>query len=254
MALPPLNLGLSFTSFGRLRPLHTNAAIFAFAANAVFAAIYYSTQRLCKARMFSDLLSWIHFWGWQAIIVAAAITIPLGMTTGKEYAELEWPIDLAIAVVWVVFAINFFGTLFRRRERHMYVALWFYIATIITIAILHIFNSLELPAGPMKSYSVYAGVQDAFMQWWYGHNAVGLHAHHALPRLDVLLPAQGSEPTGLFLPLEYRPLLGTGVHLHLGRPAPSALHGTCPNGRRRWAWSFPSCSGCHPGAACSTVF
>jgi cytochrome c oxidase cbb3-type subunit I/II len=173
LALPALNLGFSFSSFGRLRPLHTNAAIFAFAANGVFAAVYYSTQRLCKARMFSDMLSRIHFWGWQAIIVSAAITIPLGMTTGKEYAELEWPIDLAIAVIWVVFAINFFGTLARRRERHMYVALWFYIATVVTIPILHIFNSLELPAGPMKSYSVYAGVQDAFMQWWYGHNAVG---------------------------------------------------------------------------------
>jgi cytochrome c oxidase cbb3-type subunit I/II len=173
LALPLLNLGLPFTSFGRLRPLHTNAAIFAFAANAVFAAIYHSTQRLCKARMFSDKLSWIHFWGWQGIIVSAAISIPLGFSTAKEYAELEWPIDLAIAAVWVVFAINFFGTLFRRRERHMYVALWFYIATVVTIPILHIFNSLELPAGPMKSYSLYGGVQDAFMQWWYGHNAVG---------------------------------------------------------------------------------
>ncbi len=173
LAWPKLNFGLSITAFGRLRPLHTNAAIFAFAANAVFAAIYHSTQRLCKARMFSDFLSWFHFWGWQTIIVAAAVTLPLGYTTGKEYAELEWPIDLAIAVVWVAFAINFFGTLWRRRERHMYVALWFYLATVITIAILHIFNSLELPAEVMKSYPVYAGVQDAFMQWWYGHNAVG---------------------------------------------------------------------------------
>ena len=173
LALPTLNLGLPFTSFGRLRPLHTNAVIFAFAANAVFTAIYYSTQRLCKARMFSDLLSKIHFWGWQAIIVAAAITLPLGFTQGKEYAELEWPIDIAIAVVWVVFAINFFGTIARRRERHLYVALWFYIATIVTIAVLHIFNSLVVPGGVLKSYAVYAGVQDAFMQWWYGHNAVG---------------------------------------------------------------------------------
>jgi cytochrome c oxidase cbb3-type subunit I/II len=173
LAWPALNLGLSFTSFGRLRPLHTNAAIFAFAGNAIFAAVYHSTQRLCKARIFSDKLSWFNFWGWQAIILAAAISLPLGKSTGKEYAELEWPIDLAIAVVWVAFAINFFGTILRRRERHMYVALWFYIATIVTIPILHIFNSLELPAGLMKSYPVYAGVQDAFMQWWYGHNAVG---------------------------------------------------------------------------------
>jgi len=173
LAVPQMNLRLSFTSFGRMRPLHTNAAIFAFAGNAVFAAIYHSTQRLCKARIYSDMLSWFHFWGWQLIIVAAAVSIPLGFTTGKEYAELEWPIDLAIAVVWVAFAINFFGTVFRRRERHMYVAIWFYIATIVTIPILHIFNSLEVPAGLMKSYPVYAGVQDAFMQWWYGHNAVG---------------------------------------------------------------------------------
>ncbi|MFG0306755.1 MAG: cytochrome-c oxidase, cbb3-type subunit I [Phycisphaerales bacterium JB040] len=175
-------------SFGRLRPLHTNAAIFAFAGNAVFTAIYYSTQRLCKARMYSDLLSRLHFWGWQLIIVSAAITLPLGVTQGKEYAELEWPIDLAIAVVWVgFFGVNFFGTLARRRERHMFVALWFYIATIVTVAILHVFNNLWIPVGLvhwantgempspsliMKSYPVYAGVQDALMQWWYGHNAV----------------------------------------------------------------------------------
>ncbi len=173
LAAAKLNLGLSFTSFGRLRPLHTNAAIFAFAGNAIFAGVYHSTQRLCKARIFNDTLSWFHFWGWQLIIVAAAVTLPLGITHGKEYAELEWPIDLAIAVVWVAFAANFFGTLWRRRERHMYVALWFYIATIVTIPVLHIANSLELPAGWLKSYPVYAGVQDAFMQWWYGHNAVG---------------------------------------------------------------------------------
>ncbi len=173
LAHPQLNLGLPYITFGRLRPLHTNAAIFAFAGNAIFAGIYHSTQRLCKARMFSKVLSWIHFFGWQGIIVAAAVTLPLGFTQGKEYAELEWPIDIAIALVWVVFAINFFGTIATRRERHMYVALWFYIATLVTIAMLHIFNSLSLPAGPLKSYTIYAGVQDAFMQWWYGHNAVG---------------------------------------------------------------------------------
>ncbi|HMQ17341.1 MAG TPA: cbb3-type cytochrome c oxidase subunit I, partial [Phycisphaerae bacterium] len=159
-------------TFGRLRPLHTNAAIFAFAGNAIFVAVYYSTQRLCKARMFSTLLSRLHFWGWQGIIVAAAVTLPLGLTQSKEYAELIWPIDVAIALVWVIFAINFFGTLALRRERHMYVAIWFYIATIVTVAILHIFNSLALPASWVKSYPVYAGAQDAFMQWWYGHNAV----------------------------------------------------------------------------------
>jgi len=173
LAFPQLGMGVQYLGFGRLRPLHTNAAIFAFAGNAIFAAIYYSTQRLCKARMFSDTLSLLHFWGWQAIIVAAAITLPLGITQSKEYAELEWPIDIAIAVVWVgFFGVNFFGTLVRRRERHMYVALWFYIATIVTVAMLHVFNSLAIPVTATKSYSVYAGVQDAFMQWWYGHNAV----------------------------------------------------------------------------------
>jgi len=167
-----VNLGLPWTTFGRLRPLHTNAAIFAFVGNGMFAGIYYSLQRLTKARMFNDTLSKIHFWGWQLIIVAAAITLPLGMTAGKEYAELEWPIDIAIAVVWVVFAVNFFGTLVRRREKHIYVAIWFYISTLITVAVLHIVNSISIPVSLMKSYSVYAGVQDALVQWWYGHNAV----------------------------------------------------------------------------------
>lgn len=167
-----LNLGLSWLTFGRLRPLHTNAAIFAFAGNAIFAGIYYSTQRLCKARMFNDILSKIHFWGWQAIILSAAITLPLGFSQAKEYAELEWPIDLAITLIWVVFAVNFFGTLKNRRERHMYVALWFYIATIVTVAVLHIVNSIEIPVTWFNSYPVYAGVQDALVQWWYGHNAV----------------------------------------------------------------------------------
>lgn len=167
------NLGISYLSFGRLRPLHTNAAIFAFAGNAIFASVYYSTQRLLKARMFSDKLSNLHFWGWQLIIVLAAVTLPLGFTQAKEYAELEWPIDLLIAIVWVgFFAVNFFGTIAKRRERHLYVAIWFYIATIVTIAVLHVFNNLIVPVGLFKSYSIYAGVQDALMQWWYGHNAV----------------------------------------------------------------------------------
>jgi len=171
MVMPFLNMG-PFLSFGRLRPLHTNAVIFAFVGNAIFMGVYHSTQRLCKARMFSDLLSRLHFWGWQLIIVLAAVSLPAGKTSSKEYAELEWPIDILITVVWVVFAVNFFGTLWRRRERHMYVALWFYIATIVTVAVLHIFNSLAMPVELMKSYSVYAGVQDALVQWWYGHNAV----------------------------------------------------------------------------------
>ncbi|MEM6568841.1 MAG: cytochrome-c oxidase, cbb3-type subunit I [Planctomycetota bacterium] len=172
LPFPQLSFGQEYLTFGRLRPLHTNAAIFAFAGNAIFCAVYYSTPRLCKTPMWSRGLGRFHFWGWQAIIGSAAVTLPLGITQSREYAELEWPIDVAIAVVWVAFAVNFFMTLKNRRERHMYVALWFYIATIVTVAILHIFNNLVVPAGLFKSYSIYAGVQDAFMQWWYGHNAV----------------------------------------------------------------------------------
>ncbi|MBX7041929.1 MAG: cytochrome-c oxidase, cbb3-type subunit I [Ignavibacteria bacterium] len=170
--LPEFNFGLQYTTFGRTRPLHTNAVIFAFVGNAIFMGIYYSLPRLCKASMFSKLLGSIHFWGWQLIIVLAAITLPSGITTSKEYAELEWPIDILIAVVWVVFAINVFGTIAKRREKHIYVAIWFYIATIVTVAVLHIVNSIELPVSFLKSYPVYAGVQDALVQWWYGHNAV----------------------------------------------------------------------------------
>ncbi len=169
---PVMNFANQYTSFGRIRPLHTNAVIFAFVGNAIFMGVYYSLQRLCKARMFSDLLSKIHFWGWQLIIICAAVTLPLGFTTSKEYAELEWPVDILIALIWVVFAINMFGTIFKRREKHMYVAIWFYIASVVTIAVLHIVNSIELPVSFLKSYPVYAGVQDALVQWWYGHNAV----------------------------------------------------------------------------------
>ncbi|PYF68890.1 cytochrome-c oxidase, cbb3-type subunit I [Pedobacter nutrimenti] len=169
---PALNMGSQYTTFGRIRPLHTNAVIFAFVGNAIFMGVYYSLQRLLKARMFSDVLSRIHFWGWQLIIVSAVITLPLGLSTSHEYAELEWPIDIAITVIWVVFGINMFGTIIRRREKHMYVAIWFYIATFVTIAVLHIVNSFELPVSAFKSYYLYAGVQDALVQWWYGHNAV----------------------------------------------------------------------------------
>ncbi|MEK2646056.1 cytochrome-c oxidase, cbb3-type subunit I [Bdellovibrio sp. BCCA] len=172
LAYWPLNANMEWITFGRLRPLHTNAAIFAFAGNAIFAGIYHSSQRLLKARMFSDLLSKMHFWGWQLIILSAAITLPLGYSQSKEYAELEWPIDIAITVVWVIFALNFFMTIRKRREKHMYVAIWFYIATIITVAVLHIINSIEIPVSLFKSYPVYAGIQDAMVQWWYGHNAV----------------------------------------------------------------------------------
>ena len=169
---PIFNLGNEYTTFGRLRPLHTNAVIFAFVGNGIFMGVYYSLQRLLKARMFSDALSKIHFWGWQLIIVFAAITLPLGLTQGKEYAELIWPIDIAIALIWVVFGINMFGTIIKRRERHLYVAIWFYIATFVTVAVLHIVNSLQIPTSLLHSYPVYAGVQDALVQWWYGHNAV----------------------------------------------------------------------------------
>ena len=169
---PEMNLNLQYTTFGRLRPLHTNAVIFAFVGNAMFMGIYYSLQRLCKARMFSDKLSWINFWGWQAIIVSAAVTLPLGLTSSKEYAELEWPIDIAIALIWVAFTVNLMGTILKRREKHLYVAIWFYIATALTVAMLHIVNSIAMPASFFKSYPVYAGVQDALVQWWYAHNAV----------------------------------------------------------------------------------
>ena len=170
--IPAMNFGLEFTTFGRTRPVHTNAIIFAFVGNAIFTAVYYSLQRLLKTRMYSETLGKIHFWGWQAIIVAAAVTLLSGFTVGKEYAELEWPIDIAITLIWVVFGWNMFGTILQRRSSHIYVSIWFYIATWVTVAVLHIFNSLAVPVSFMKSYTLYAGVQDALVQWWYGHNAV----------------------------------------------------------------------------------
>ncbi|MBK6819260.1 MAG: cytochrome-c oxidase, cbb3-type subunit I [Bacteroidetes bacterium] len=192
---PALNFKLPYTTFGRIRPLHTNAVIFAFVGNGIFMGVYYSLQRLLKARMFSDLLSKIHFWGWQMIIVAAAVTLCLGFTTGKEYAELEWPIDIMIALIWVVFGINMFGTIIKRREKHLYVGIWFYIATFVTVAMLHIVNSFELPVSLFKSYSWYAGVQDALVQWWYGHNAVAFFL--TTPYLGVMyyfLPKAANRP------------------------------------------------------------
>jgi len=171
LVFPSINIP-QYGTFGRIRPLHTNAVIFAFVGNGIFMGVYYSLQRLCKARMFNDVLSKVHFWGWQLIIVAAAITLPLGITASKEYAELEWPIDIAITVIWVVFGWNMFGTILKRREKHLYVAIWFYIATFVTVAVLHITNSMAIPVSFTKSYSMFAGVQDALVQWWYGHNAV----------------------------------------------------------------------------------
>ncbi len=192
---PAASFNLPYTTFGRVRPLHTNAVIFAFVGNYMFAGVYYSLQRLTKARMWSDTLSWIHFWGWQLIIASAAITLLLGITTGKEYAELEWPIDIAITLIWVVFGINMFGTILTRRESHLYVAIWFYIATWVTVAMLHIVNSFEMPVSLFKSYSWYAGVQDALVQWWYGHNAVAFFL--TTPILGIMyyfLPKAANRP------------------------------------------------------------
>jgi len=192
---PLFNFDLQYTTFGRIRPLHTNAVIFAFVGNAMFAGVYYSMQRLLKTRLYSDAISWFHFWGWQLIIVAAAITLPLGLTTSKEYAELEWPIDIAIAVVWVAFGINMIGTIIKRREQHMYVAIWFYIGTFVTVAVLHIVNSFAIPVTFFKSYSWYAGVQDALVQWWYGHNAVAFFL--TTPFLGIIyyfLPKAANRP------------------------------------------------------------
>lgn len=195
LVYPLFNFDLQYTTFGRIRPLHTNAIIFAFVGNAMFAGVYYSMQRLLKTRMFSDALSWVHFWGWQLIILSAAITLPLGLTTSKEYAELEWPIDIAIALVWVVFGANMIGTMIKRRERHMYVAIWFYIATFVTVAVLHIVNSFEMPVSLFKSYSAFAGVQDALVQWWYAHNAVAFFL--TTPFLGIMyyyLPKAANRP------------------------------------------------------------
>jgi len=195
LAFPDLTPHWSFLSYGRLRPLHTNAVIFAFGGCALFATSYYVVQRTCHTRLFSDGLAAFTFWGWQAVIVLTAITLPLGMTSGKEYAELEWPIDLLIAVVWVAYAVVFFGTLFKRKIEHIYVANWFFGAFILTVAILHIVNSAALPVSLTKSYSAYAGVQDAMIQWWYGHNAVGFFLTAGfLGMMYYFMPKQAERP------------------------------------------------------------
>jgi len=192
---PEMNFLNQYTTFGRVRPIHTNAVIFAFVGNAIFMGVYYSMQRVLKARMFSGLLSKIHFWGWQLVIVASVITLLLGLTSSHEYAEMEWPIDVAITIIWVAFGVNMFGTIVKRRERHMYVAVWFYIATFVTVAVLHIVNSIQLPVSFWKSYYVYAGVQDALVQWWYGHNAVAFFL--TTPYLGMMyyfLPKMANRP------------------------------------------------------------
>ena len=192
---PELNFGVPWLSYGRLRPLHTNAVIFAFGGCALFASSYYVVQRTSHARLFCDKLAAFTFWGWQAVIVLAAITLPLGITTSKEYAELEWPIDILIALVWIAYAVVFFGTLYRRRIQHIYVANWFFGAFIITVALLHIVNSAAVPATFWKSYSVYAGAQDAMVQWWYGHNAVGFFLTAGfLGMMYYFIPKQAGRP------------------------------------------------------------
>jgi cytochrome c oxidase cbb3-type subunit 1 len=192
---PDLSLGLPWLAYGRLRPLHTNAVIFAFGGSALFASSYYVVQRTCHVRLFSDALASFTFWGWQLVIVLAAVTLPLGFTSGKEYAELEWPIDILIAVVWVAYLIVFFGTLIKRRVSHIYVANWFFGAFIITTAVLHIVNSAEIPVSLTKSYSVYAGTVDAMVQWWYGHNAVGFFLTAGfLGMMYYFVPKQAGRP------------------------------------------------------------
>ncbi|HEX4927350.1 MAG TPA: cytochrome-c oxidase, cbb3-type subunit I [Burkholderiales bacterium] len=192
---PDLNLGIPWLSYGRLRPLHTNAVIFAFGGSALFATSYYVVQRTCHVRLFAEKLAAFTFWGWQAVIVLAALTLPAGITTSKEYAELEWPIDILIAIVWVAYAIVFFGTLFKRKVRHIYVANWFFGAYILTIALLHIVNSAEIPVTFWKSYSAYAGAQDAMVQWWYGHNAVGFFLTAGfLGMMYYFIPKQAGRP------------------------------------------------------------
>ena len=195
LAWPALNFDIAWLTYGRLRPLHTNAVIFAFGGSALFATSYYVVQRTCRVRLFSDALASLTFWGWQLVIVAAAISLPLGFTQGKEYAELEWPIDLLIAVVWVSYAVVFFGTLLKRKTSHIYVANWFFGAFILTVAILHIVNSAAMPATLTKSYSAYTGVQDAMIQWWYGHNAVGFFLTAGfLGMMYYFIPMQAERP------------------------------------------------------------
>jgi len=192
---PELNFGISWLSYGRLRPLHTNAVIFAFGGCALFATSYHVVQRTCQVRLYADKLAAFTFWGWQAVIVAAVITLPLGYSSSKEYAELEWPIDILITLVWVAFAVVFFGTIVKRKTKHIYVANWFFGAYILTVALLHIVNSAEIPVTMWKSYSVYAGVQDAMVQWWYGHNAVGFFLTAGfLGMMYYYIPKQAERP------------------------------------------------------------
>ncbi len=223
LAWPELNLGIPWLSYGRLRPLHTNAVIFAFGGCALMATSLHVVQRTGQTRLFAPALAKFVFWGWQLVIVSAAISLPMGFTRGKEYAELEWPISILIAVVWIAYAVVFFGTVGRRKIKHIFVANWFFGAFIIAVALLHVVNAAVIPVSLTKSYSAYAGVQDAMVQWWYGHNAVGFDRR--IPGNDVLLHSQASPAADLFIPLVHRPLLAADLHLYVGRAAPLALHG-----------------------------
>ena len=220
---PQLNFDTPWLTYSRLRPLHTNAVIFAFGVSALFTSSYYVVQRTCKTRLFGGLLVPFTFWGWQAIILSAIITLPLGYTTSKEYAELEWPIDIAIAIVWVAYATVFFGTLIKRNTSHIYVANWFFGGFILTVAVLHIVNSMAIPVSLGKSYSIYSGAVDAMVQWWYGHNAVGfLLTAGFLGMMYYFVPKQAERPV-----YSYRLSIvhfGVDFSIYLGWPSPFTLY------------------------------
>ena len=233
---PHLNFNIPWLSYGRLRPLHTNAVIFAFGGSALFATSLYIVQRTCHVRLISDALAAFVFWGWQLVIVAAAVTLPLGMTQGKEYAELEWPIDILITVVWVAYAVLFFGTIARRRVKHIYVANWFYGAYIITIALLHVVNNLAIPVGLTKSYPVYSGAVDAMVQWWYGHNAVGFFLTAGfLGMMYYFVPKQAGRPIYSYRLSVVHFWALIAVYMWAG-PHHLHLHRRCRTGRSRSAW------------------
>ena len=236
LAWPALNFDIPWLTFGRLRPLHTNAVIFAFGGCSLFACSYYVVQHTCHVKLAFPALAAFTFWGWQAVIVLAAITLPMGFTSSKEYAELEWPIDILITLVWVSYAVVFFGTIMRRRVSHIYVANWFFGAFIITVAVLHVFNSAAIPVSMWKSYSAYAGVQDAMVQWWYGHNAVGFFLTAGfLGIMYYFVPKQAGRPVYSYRlsVVHFWALIFTYIwagphHLHLHRAArlgPIARHG-----------------------------
>ena len=221
---PQMNFDLPWTSFGRLRPLHTNLVIFAFGGCALFATSYYTVQRTCQVRLFSDTLAAFTFWGWQAVAVILLVSLPLGNTTTKEYAEIEFTGAIWLAIVWVAYAVVFFGTLIKRKVKHIYVGNWFFGSFILTTAMLHIVNHMSLPVSWFKSYSMYSGATDAMVQWWYGHNAVGFFLTTGFLGMMYYFVPKASRAPGLLLPAVHRPLLGADHPVHLGRPAPPALH------------------------------